>query len=115
VRRLFCILLMICLPLQAFAWQGSLPPLGGVAHQLDHENDVHHHHDADGSVHYDHSEESVDHVQDGSSCGQFYNLPVTSVLIAPGPAGATLAVDVPRFIPKPFLDGPHRPPANTLG
>ena len=106
---------MICLPLQAFAWQGSTLPLGGIEHQLDHENDVHHHHEDDGSVHYDHSEESVDHVQDGSSSAQPFNLAVPNVLVAPGPAASMLAVDVQRFIPKPFLDGPHRPPARALG
>ena len=119
MRRLICILLMLCLPLQGFAMHGGALLFGsdeGIAHQVAHiEHIEHHHHDADGSVHYDDSEESAQHTQDHSCSPQFAFLAIPYQALAPEPATGAVDATVTGFIPDPFLDSPLRPPALTLG
>lgn len=119
MHRLICILLLICLPLQSFAVQGSWLPAGtasgqGIAHVLAHADNIAHHHDGDGSVHYDDSDESVHHIQDSCAAQAAYLAepfrPIAPVQLA-SEAGHLIA----RYIPDPFLDSPLRPPALSLG
>lgn len=118
MRRLICILLLMCLPLHSFATQGGALLLGSnasIAHELEHDEGLHHHHD-DGSVHYDDSDESHDHIQDHSaSSPQPAGLSVLSLPTAPPQLISSLKIDFSHFIPEPFLDGPLRPPSLTLG
>ena len=95
--------------------QGSLPPVGAVSlvHELEHDEGVHHHHEDDGSVHYDESDQSLDHAQEQSSLSQpvGFGLPR---LVHEQPV-SELGSYVAQAVPEPFLDGPHRPPASSLG
>jgi hypothetical protein len=120
VRRLICILLLLCLPLQSFAVQGGallfVSTSGqGIGHELDHAAEIEHHHDDDGSVHYDGSEESAQHIEDHSSCAQVAFLAVPFQSIAPEQGACAADGALARFIPDPCLDSPLRPPAPTLG
>ena len=72
MRRLICILLLLCLPLQSFAAQGGALLSGSlagqaIAHELDHAAEIEHNHEDDGSVHYDDSDESVQHSHESSA------------------------------------------------
>ncbi len=119
MRRLICLLLLVCLPLQSFAMQFGSPYTGAmefsVAHESAHEDGTEHHHDADGSVHYDHSDESARHIHDHSSSPQVAFLTAPLAALAPQPASRAIDDTVARFIPDPFLDSPLRPPAHALG
>jgi len=117
VRRYFCLLLLICLPLQSFALQGGRLLSVGIAHELQHDQGIqHHHHDEDGSVHYDKSDESEQHVAEHSASSHSVWVPAAAPPQMPVAAARLLAQAEPvRFIPAPFLDGPHRPPASALG
>ena len=120
MRRLICLLLLLCLPLQSFALPGSAllsAALGGpgIAHELDHAAQIEHHHDDDGSVHYDDSDESEQHIDDYSSSTQVAHLAVLLQPVAPNQC-ATAVDDAPAcFIPTPFPDSPLRPPALSPG
>lgn len=109
MRRLLCILLMFCLPLQGFAMQGSF------AHEILHEEHVSHHHEADGSIHFDASDESVQHVQDHSCSTQPGGLFFPALAPTPAQLVETVAIGEVAFIPDPMLEHPHRPPALSLG
>lgn len=121
MRRLICILLLICLPLQSFAMQGGALPFGttsdrDVTHALAHAEEIeHHHHEDDGKVHYDNSEESVQHIQDHSSSAQIAYLAEPFQQMAPEQLASEGGDAVPRYIPDPFLDNPLRPPVPSLG
>ena len=118
LRRIFYILLLLCLPLYGFAMQGSVPPAAGAAslvHELEHEEGIHHHHEDDGSVHYDESDESLDHAQEHSSPSQPVSFGVVRLAIPPEQAVSEPGPYVAQEVPEPFLDGPHRPPAFALG
>lgn len=118
MRRLFCILLLICLPLQSFAAQFDgvrTPPAAAVSHALAHDQSQLHHHDDDGTVHYDESEASLEHAADQSSPVQFslinpgviaFMLPAASLADYPDPVS---------YIPDPCLDDPQRPPSFAPG
>lgn len=117
MRRLFCILLLMCLPLQSFAVQGSSLLFGtdaSLEHEIAHDDHVPHHHDGD-SLHYDDSEESSEHVQDHSSCSQPADLSVPTLPVAPEQLVSLVKLEFSRFIPDPDLDGPLRPPSPSLG
>lgn len=118
MRRLICILLLMCLPLQSFALQGGAVMFGSnvsMEHEIAHDGHVPHHHDGDGSLHYDDSEESSEHVQDHSSCTQPADLSVPKLPVAPEQLVSLVKTEFSRFIPDPYLDGPLRPPAPALG
>jgi hypothetical protein len=118
MRRLFCILLMFCLPLQGFAmqWSSAIQVEDvSFAHEILHEEHVSHHHEDDGSIHFDASEESVQHVQDHFCSPQPGGFFVPELVTAPARLVETLSVAEVTFIPDPMLEQPLRPPASTLG
>lgn len=118
MRRIFCIFLLMCLPLHGFAmqWGGMLAGNNStIAHELAHDEHVQHHHNDDGSIHFDDSEESAQHLLDHSASPQPVDLVMPAVAGAPEQLVSIVVVDVASYIPNPFLDGPHRPPALTLG
>ena len=120
MRRLICILLLLCLPLQSFALPGGAllsASLGsqGIAHELDHAAEIEHHHDDGGSVHYDDSDESEQHIDDYSSSTQVAHLAVRFQPIAPAQCASAVDDAIAWFIPTPFPDSPLRPPALSPG
>ena len=118
MRRLLCILLMMCLPLQGFAmqWSGLLTGESTtIAHELAHEENIQHHHEDDGTVHYDDSGESADHMLDHQASAQPLHIVAPSVPAAPEQLVSSLPARAALPIPDPFLDCPHRPPAIALG
>lgn len=118
MRRLLCILLLLCLPLQSFAMHGGALAFGsdaGLVHDLAHDERVQHHHEADGSVHYDDSDESAQHVQDHSTSPQAADIILSKMPAVPERLVSVLKAEFSRFIPEPFLDSPLRPPSPTLG
>lgn len=119
MRRLICILLLMCLPLQSFALQaGSFVFGAGVnlAHEIAHEEKIqHHHHEVDNSVHYDDSDESAQHALDHSSCQQPAGVWTSTLPSSPDQVVSVSAPEFSCFIPDPYLDSPLRPPARPLG
>ena len=122
MRRLLCLLLLICLPLQSFAMQmedvARMTP-AGVAHELDHlQERLHHHHAAEndsGAVHYDDSEASIEHSdKHGHCCAQLLLKPLAAQFL---PFEAAFATGGEPMVstPHPYLDGPQRPPSSTPG
>ncbi len=117
MRRIFCLLLLICLPLQSFAAQFTAVRLAqtGTAHQLAHADHVHHHHHDDGKVHYDESDESVQHSHEPSASAQHLLPKAALTLLTPVVVSLADRVDPPSYIPDPYLDDPQRPPAFAPG
>ena len=123
MRRILHILLLLCLPLYAFAMQGETTPAGMPApgaqvlvHVLEHQAGIaHHHHEEDGSTHYDDSKESLDHVQEHSSCQQPANVSLPRLGSPPETLLSRVLAYRARTVLEPFLDGPHRPPAFVPG
>lgn len=122
MRRLFCILLMLCLPLQGLAmqwgdaWQSDAAPVAQeVMHEVMHDAHVSHHHDDDGTLHIDESDESAEHIQDHSAPPQPAALLTTVLPAAPPALVCSVPSTVPTFIPDPMLECPHRPPALSPG
>jgi hypothetical protein len=120
LRRIVHILLLLCLPLYGFAMQAGLPTAVGttsIIHELDHEDGVHHHHHHkdDGSVHYDESDESLDHAQEHSTSSQSAGVSFSRLSVPAEQLVSELVPYVAQAVPEPFLDGPHRPPASSLG
>lgn len=99
--------------------QGSLLPVAdavSLAHELVHEEGIHHHHHADdGSVHYDESDESLDHAHEHSSPSQPVGFGISRLALPAGQPVSELGPYTAQAVPAPFLDGPHRPPALSLG
>ncbi len=122
MRRFFCILLLLCLPLQGFAMQWGMawasdaaPPAQEVVHEVMHEEHISHHHEEDGTLHVDDSEESVQHVQDHSVPPQPVTLTASLAPIAPPELVSPVVAERVQIIPDPMLECPHRPPAGSLG
>jgi hypothetical protein len=118
VRRIIQLFLLLCLPLYGFAMQGSLPPVAGAAtlvHEIEHEKGIHHHHEDDGSVHYDESDESLDHAQEHSSPSQPVGFDLPRLAFPSEHPAVERGPYIAQAVPEPFLDGPHRPPAFSLG
>lgn len=117
MRRLFCLLLLICLPLQSFALQiaGIRLASTGTTHQLEHASDVHHHHHHDGKVHYDESDESVRHSHEPLTTMQHLVPKAEPALFSPMIVSLADQVDPVSYIPDPYLDDPQRPPAFAPG
>lgn len=117
MRRLLCLLLLICLPLQSFAAQiaGVRMAAPGTAHQLAHADDVHHHHHDSGKVHYDESDESVQHSHESSSTVQQLLPKAACVLFCPLIVSIAYPLRPVSYIPDPYLDDPQRPPAFAPG
>jgi hypothetical protein len=119
VHRLFCILLLVCLPLQSFAAQfggARAMDVTSVSHSIDHLLDQHHHHhEGDGEIHYDDSAESNEHSHEHShTCQLFLIKPPSIVFAQPAPL-LTRGAEQIAYIPHPYLDGPQRPPAFAPG
>lgn len=118
MRRLFCLLLLVCLPLQSLAsqtagaWAASLALL---THDTDPAAQLHHHHEEDGSVHYDNSDESVEHADEHSAAPQLIVL--ASSVMQFSHVAATLAdyPDPASYLPEPCLEDPPRPPSFAPG
>jgi hypothetical protein len=117
VRRLFCLLLLICLPLQSFALQivGVRLAGTGAAHLLAHAEHVHHHHHDDGKVHYDESDESIQHSHEPSATVQHLLPKAAAALFSPLTVSFADRADPTSYIPDPYLVDPQRPPAFTPG
>lgn len=118
MRRLLCILLMLCLPLQGFAmqWGAAIQTSEmSLLHEVLHEEQVSHHHESDGSIHYDHSDESSQHIQDHSSSPQPAGLIVALNSAPPLQLVSVLHSEFTQFVPDPLLDSPHKPPTFALG
>ena len=119
MRRLICIWLLLCLPLQGFAMQWA-PLLAAdavsITHQIEHDEHVqHHHHDDDDSIHYDDSDESVQHVLDHSTSPPAADLVAEPLLGVPAELITLVVPERSSSIPDPSIPGPQRPPAQTLG
>jgi len=119
LRRIVYILLLLCLPMYGFAMQGSLPPVAdavSLIHELEHDEGIHHHHhEDDGSIHYDESDASLDHAHEHSSPSQPVGFGLPHLVLPPEQPVSELGPYVAQAVPEPFLDGPHRPPASSLG
>ncbi|MBZ2209780.1 hypothetical protein [Massilia soli] len=119
MRRLICLLLLMCLPLQSFALQAGSFVFGAdvnLAHEIAHEEQIqHHHHDNDDSVHYDDSDESAQHTLDHSNCQQPAGVWISKQPPSPDQLGSITAPEFSCFIPDPYLDSPLRPPVLALG
>jgi hypothetical protein len=118
LRRLFCILLLVCLPLQSFAMQlGGLHALveAGLQHEIAHDQGVEHHHDDNGAVHYDDSDESSEHVQHDCAGPCQCLLPEAAAASPPERLQGELALIRLAHIPDPDLEDPERPPVFAPG
>ncbi len=118
MRRLVCLLLLICLPLQSFAWRNDnlQPAQSGLAHGIAHaEAQLHHHHDEDGSVHFDDSDESLKHSGEHSCATQCSLISGELTKFAQLKVSLAHAQAPPSALPNPFLDDPQRPPAFAPG
>ncbi|MGZ8293730.1 MAG: hypothetical protein ACXWVG_11855 [Telluria sp.] len=118
MRRLICILLLLCLPLQSFAMHGGALAFGSDAdlvHDAAHDDRIEHHHDTDGSIHFDDSDESAQHVQDHSHSPHAVDIILAKLPAAPEQLVSVLKAEFSRFIPELFLDSPLRPPSPALG
>lgn len=118
MRRFFCILLMLLLPLHSFAMQGgwySSASAFDIGHEVDHlAGAVHHHNDHHGSVHYDNSSDSSSHFAEHSAGHSCAALPST-VLPPLSIALSNAAVPESRqYIPDPIPERLQRPP-KSLG
>ena len=117
MRRLLCLLLLICLPLQSFASQiaglRSLA-LAGLAHEIERSAELHHH-DVDGSTHYDESDKSVTHAEEHSTSAQFVLLRGADLRFNLSQDPLADYPDSVSFVPDPCLDDPQRPPSSAPG
>lgn len=87
-----------------------------LAHELEHAEGVHHHHhEEDGSIHYDESNESLDHAHEHPSPSQPVGFGFPRLELPAQQPGAELGPYIAQAVPEPFLDGPHKPPAFSLG
>lgn len=118
MSRLICIILMVCLPLQAFALQRDMG-MGGkmysLAHEMEHAEGISHHHEEDGTVHYDDSVESKLHLAESSSVHWPPGLPTIVVLALPLILSCKALEDPPAFFPDRVPEQPQRPPSSSLG
>jgi hypothetical protein len=118
MRRLLCILLMFCLPLQSFAmqWSTAMETDGmSLTHEALHDEHVSHHHEDDGSIHFDNSDESSQHIGDHYCSLQPAVLCLAAALPAPLELVEDLRVVWDRSVPDPELKLPDRPPSHALG
>lgn len=118
LRRIFYVLLLLCLPLYGLAMQGGLPHTdasASLAHALEHEKGVYHHHDVDGSVHYDQSDESIEHVQDHSCSSQPAGSSMAALAVPPEQQIVGRTPFLAQAVSEPYLDGPRKPPRHALG
>lgn len=115
MRKLLCLLLLVCLPLQSFALQGSALLSEGLAHTLQHEQGVQHHHARDGVVHYDDSDASHEHAAKHAAASSLPWSTAPHFFLPALPAGTHATTNPPCFLPDPVPDGPHKPPSIALG
>lgn len=111
MRKFFCLLLLICLPLQSFALQGRALLSEGLAHTLQHDQGVQHHHADDGAVQYDDSDASHDHAAKHSAASHLAWSTAPHYVLPTLPAGTQYCAHRPCFLSDPLPDGPHKPPS----
>lgn len=118
MRKLFCLLLLVCLPFQAlasFAYGEHGDHLEDVAHELAHDNHESHYHHEDGSVTYDQSEESTAHMSDHCVYhGTSVALATSSIPLAAVEGSPAQVAVFTIFIPERSPDGLLRPPKPIL-
>lgn len=117
VRRLFCIFLLLLLPLHSLAVQRGWLSHGATSdltHELEHVEGISHHHDNHGSIHYDESDESTKHFYEHSAAQQTAVLP--SFVLPPLAIAPLLSVvsGPLQYISDPIPERPQRPP-KSLG
>lgn len=114
MRKFFCLLLVLLLPLQSLAMQVTgvrLFDLGRVAHEVEHSVGIeHHHHEGAGTIHYDDSDESVQHGLEHSPVSQVVFLSSLPLTLVPGDQVREPPVDYTAYFPDPVLENPTRPP-----
>lgn len=116
MRRFFCLLLLICLPLQSFPLQGKQLLSADIAHELQHDQGVQHHHGDDGEIHYDSSDESAQHAVDSAGTSGSAWSPAPHLAPMPAaPLRLLVLVEPGQWVPDPQLDSPDKPPAPSLG
>jgi hypothetical protein len=114
VRKLLCLLLMLILPLQAFALQGGSHPDAhayDLQHEMAHQHGVSHHHDDSGNVHYDDSTESKQHAADSVCCHHFASIASSNLFISFDAPSEAVNRTPATGVPPPFLERPQRPPS----
>lgn len=119
VRRLFCLFLLVLLPMHSFAmqsgWYSSGKAAFSIAHEIDHLVGASHHHDGDhGGVHYDDSKASADHLTDHSTAHSCAAIPSSGVSLVAARAIRTTETQPQHYLPDPDPQRLQRPPA-TLG
>ena len=117
MRRLFCILLLICLPLQSFASQVAglqSSRVSGMVHEMERLAELHHH-DGHGSVHYDESDESVAHAGEHAGVVQFSLLNRSHLDVKVALSSLLDFREPASYVPDSFPDDPQRPPAFAPG
>jgi hypothetical protein len=114
VRRLFCLFLLLLLPLHGLAVQGGLLSAQGVfdvAHELDHLNAKSHHHHDDGAVHYDDSGKSAAHFADHLSAQQPAAPPSADMPLLAIEPYTVRPFEPAYYLPDLVLERPQRPPS----
>ena len=119
MRRLFCLFLLILLPLHSFAMQGGWYSSGkaafSIAHEIDHLAGTSHHHDDEhGGIHYDDSQTSADHLSDHSTAHGCAAIPPSGVPLLAARAIRTTEMQPQHYLPDPYPQRLQRPPS-TLG
>lgn len=116
MRRFLCILLMLLLPLHAFAMQGGWPSSASafdIAHEIEHLAGAKHHHDDDhGSVHYDSSGDSAHHFAEHAAGYSCLALPTTVTPPTTIDASSAPVAAPQHYLPDPLPERLQRPPCS---
>jgi hypothetical protein len=116
VRRLFCLLLLVLLPLHGFAmqdgWYSSEKATFSIAHEVDHLTGASHHHDDEhGNIHYDDSAASSQHLTDHSAAHNCVAIPPSIVPLLAVRATRTTQTQAQPYLPDPDPQRLQRPPS----
>lgn len=116
MRRLFCLLLLVLVPLHAFAmqagWHASGKAAYSIAHEIDHLTGAsHHHNDNHGGIHYDDSSASLQHLADHSAAHNCAAIPPSVVPMVAVRAIRMTALQPQHYLPDPFPQRLQRPPS----
>lgn len=117
VRRLFCLLLLVLLPLHGFAmqsgWHSSGKAAFSIAHEIDHLTGASHHHDDEhGGIHYDDSQASAEHLTDHATVHGCAAIPPSAVPLAAVRAIRTTDIQPQHYLPDPDPRRLQRPPSS---
>lgn len=117
MRRLFCLLLLVLMPLHSFAMQGGWHSSGSaafsIAHEIDHLMGASHHHDDEhGGIHYDNSSASSEHLADHSAAHGCAAIPPSVVDLIAVRAVRTSQMQPQHYIPDPDPRRLQRPPSS---